>query len=110
MMRDDLVGGVADRRLDEDVEAARDEDRRDEAQQEKQDHVVPDERTAGKNCCYMVSHLIVHMGSVDVKLESSAVLPSCSCQILDILGQNRTDASIPHRPNQGAQPGETRCT
>ena len=47
-MRDDLVGGVADGRHDEDVEAARDEDGRDEAQQEEQDHVVPDERTAGK--------------------------------------------------------------
>ena len=47
-MRDDLVGGVADGRHDEDVEAARDEDGRDEAQQEEQDHVVPDERTAEK--------------------------------------------------------------
>ena len=48
MMRDDLVGGVADRRRDEDVEAARDEDGRDEAQQEEEGHVVSDERTAGK--------------------------------------------------------------
>ena len=48
-MRDDLVGGVADGRHDEDVEAARDEDGRDEAQQEEQDHVVTDERTAEKH-------------------------------------------------------------
>ena len=48
MMRDDLVGGVADRRMDEDVEAARDEDGCDEAQQEEEDHVVPDERSAVK--------------------------------------------------------------
>ena len=48
MMRDDLVGGVADRRVDEDVEAARDEDGCDEAQQEEEDHVVPDERSAAK--------------------------------------------------------------
>ena len=48
MMRDDLVGGVADRRVDEDVEAARDEDGGDEAQQEEEDHVVTDERSAAK--------------------------------------------------------------
>lgn len=43
MMRDNLVRRVADGRLDEDVEAARDEDGRDEAQQEEEDHVVSHE-------------------------------------------------------------------
>ena len=43
MVRDDLVGGVADRRRDEDVEAARDEDGRDEAQQKEENHVVSHE-------------------------------------------------------------------
>ena len=47
-MGDDLVRCVADCRLDENVEAARDEDGCDEAQQEEHDHVVLDERLAEK--------------------------------------------------------------
>ena len=43
MMRDNLICRVADGRLDEDVEAARDEDGRDEAQQKEENHVVSHE-------------------------------------------------------------------